>query len=96
MCTAVCSVVHLLTPAQPDGHKLHGGYVNVSTWDTRFHECGAPAAPARSLPHARLTRYAVERGAEHVAFVYDGLMILNVSLAAFPDAKFWEVSGELP
>lgn len=55
----------------------------------------APAAP-RAPDLTRFIRYALERGAEHVAFVYDGLMILNVSLAAFPDAKFWEVSGELP
>ena len=36
-------------------------------------------------------RYALERGTEHVAFVYDGLLLLNVSLAAFPDAKMWQV-----
>jgi hypothetical protein len=26
-----------------------------------------------------------------VAFVYDGLLLLNVSLAAFPDVKLWQV-----
>ena len=36
-------------------------------------------------------RYALERGTEHVAFVYDGMLLLNVSLAAFPDAKMWQV-----
>ena len=40
---------------------------------------------------APFIRYALERGAEYVAFVYDGLPVLNVSLAAFPDVKLWQV-----
>jgi hypothetical protein len=82
-----------VTRTQPDGHKLHGSYKTVSTWDSQFHEC-ASSRP-HPHPHARtLTpalRFALERGPEHVAFVYDGLLVLNVSLAAFPDVKFWQV-----
>ncbi len=29
-----------VTPAlQPDGHKMHGSYINITTWDSQFHEC---------------------------------------------------------
>ena len=24
---------------QPDGHKMHGSYINMTTWDSQFHEC---------------------------------------------------------
>jgi hypothetical protein len=36
-------------------------------------------------------RYAHERGPEHVAFVYDGVLLLNLSLALYPDVKLWQV-----
>ncbi len=36
-------------------------------------------------------RYALERGPEHVAFVYDGVLLLNLSLALYPDVKLWQV-----
>ena len=38
-----------------------------------------------------LVRYALERGPEHVAFVYDGVLLLNLSLALYPDVKLWQV-----
>ena len=48
------SAMIYLTRAQPDGHKLHGGYVNMTTWDAQFHECatGSDCCP-RYYPHAR-------------------------------------------
>ena len=46
----------------------------------------------RTLPTPCI-RYALERGAQHIAFVYDGLLVLNVSLAAYADVKLWEVGG---
>ncbi len=36
-------------------------------------------------------RYALERGPEHVAFVYDGVLLLNLLLALYPDVKLWQV-----
>ncbi len=38
-------------------------------------------------------RYALERrrGPEHVAFVYDGVLLLNLSQALYPDVKLWQV-----
>jgi hypothetical protein len=77
---------------------MHGSYMNMTTWDTQFHECAQTAAAAAAAPAFAISvilvlfiRYALERGAEHVAFIYDGLLLFNVSLAAFPDAKFWQV-----
>jgi hypothetical protein len=67
----------LLTPGrvtrvpQPDGHKMHGSYINISTWDSQFHECAykrttpptspSAAAAARTAPcprHASGTRWS--------------------------------------
>jgi hypothetical protein len=109
----MCAALALLFTAgwvtlvpQPDGHKMHGSHIKISTWDSQFHECAyerttppplpSAAAAATRMHCTSLTpriRYALERSTQHVAFVYDGLLVLNVSLAAYPDVKLWEVGG---
>ena len=90
--------IHACT--QPDGHKMRGSYANMSTWDSQFHGCARALMHYIHMHHHALHshtfscitfRYALERGPQHVAFVNDGLLLLNVSLAAFPDVKLWQV-----
>ena len=57
------------------------------------HKAPPTAAATPAPPLTPFIRYALERGAEYVAFVYDGLPVLNVSLAAFPDVKLWQVQS---
>jgi hypothetical protein len=33
-----CALSSVHARSQPDGHKLHGSYMNMTTWDTQFHE----------------------------------------------------------
>ena len=55
-----CPLSSIHARSQPDGHKLHGSYMNMTTWDTQFHEYAVARAQAEAArPHSQFPSFSL-------------------------------------
>jgi hypothetical protein len=63
LCSPVSFFISIQPRPQPDGHKMHGSFIHMSTWDTQFHECALARAQARHERAAASQMIQVRAGA---------------------------------